>query len=231
MNAKLSLTTRTALAVLLAMMLAMLSAGTALADIKARVRVRNNRNGCPIPDAKVEIPTSIGKKTAVTDSNGEAIVDPVRPGPFKHTIIVSAPGYHTRTITQDMDAWTTVDVDVYLDPTSPPPPPKTNTGSDKTAGNARNSGKAGDPVTTSIGEYYFTMSLLDLDGALPLGFALYYASSIDKKLGAYNVRFTAIALRTTITSPRRRRATIPTRSSSAVANSFRSRKARTENLP
>lgn len=58
-----------------------------------------------------------------------------------------------------------------------------------TRGNTPNSGDVGDPVSTSIGEYYFGMPLLDLGGPLPVRFALYYAANLDKSPGAHNDPF------------------------------------------
>ncbi len=63
------------------------------------------------------------------------------------------------------------------------------TGSDATAGNNPNGGVAGDPVSTSIGEYYFQKPLLDLGGPLPLRFTLNYGASMEKSSAAFNDPF------------------------------------------
>lgn len=55
-------------------------------------------------------------------------------------------------------------------------------GDTPTAGNSPNIGTTGDPTSTSVGEYYFAKSLLDLGGPLPLRFTLYYGSYLDKWL-------------------------------------------------
>ncbi|MBI4789760.1 MAG: hypothetical protein HY782_22235 [Chloroflexi bacterium] len=77
---------------------------------------------------------------------------------------------------------------------APPPDPLTkpadaNKGSDKTAGNSSYKATAGDPVSTSIGEYYFALPLFALDAPLPIDLSLYYASSLDKNLGVWNDPF------------------------------------------
>ncbi len=74
-------------------------------------------------------------------------------------------------------------------PEKPTKPMDANKGSTKTAGNAPYTATAGDPVSTSIGEYFFTLPLLSLDAPLPIDLALYYASSIDKNLGVWNDPF------------------------------------------
>lgn len=50
-------------------------------------------------------------------------------------------------------------------------------------------GLLGDPVLTSIGEYYFEKPLLDLGGPLPIQFTLYYASRMSKSAGFHNDPF------------------------------------------
>ncbi|MBI3914211.1 MAG: RHS repeat protein, partial [Chloroflexi bacterium] len=64
-----------------------------------------------------------------------------------------------------------------------------NSGSRATAGNSPGSGTAGDPISTSIGEYFFQMPLFDLGGPLPVQFALNYAASMDKSSGSDNDPF------------------------------------------
>lgn len=56
-------------------------------------------------------------------------------------------------------------------------------GDSETAGNSPYAGTVGCPVSTSVGEYYFSKSLLDLGGPLPLRFVLYYGSWLEKWLG------------------------------------------------
>ena len=51
------------------------------------------------------------------------------------------------------------------------------------------SGWVGHPVSTSFGEFYFDMPLLDLGGPFPIEFALHYASSMDKSSVSYNDPF------------------------------------------
>ncbi len=60
---------------------------------------------------------------------------------------------------------------------------------DTTAGGAPFAGSVGCPVSTSIGEYYFTKPLMNLGGPLPVEFSLYYASRIQKWMGSYNDPF------------------------------------------
>ena len=56
-------------------------------------------------------------------------------------------------------------------------------------GNAHNSGVVGDPVSTSIGEYFFTLPLMDLGCPLPLTFSLIYAANLDKSIANHNDPF------------------------------------------
>jgi len=60
---------------------------------------------------------------------------------------------------------------------------------DTTSGGARHAGHGNDPISTSIGEYYFTKPLMNLGGPLPLEFSLYYASRIEKWRYGYNDPF------------------------------------------
>jgi YD repeat-containing protein len=62
-------------------------------------------------------------------------------------------------------------------------------GSGATVGNNPGTSTAGDPVTTSIGEYYFDTTLLDLGGPLSFQFTLYYAASMNKSSGFFNDPF------------------------------------------
>jgi len=58
------------------------------------------------------------------------------------------------------------------------------TGVRASIGNTPNAGVAGDPVSASLGEYFFTKPLLDLGGTLPLEFSLNYAANVNKSLVA-----------------------------------------------
>jgi hypothetical protein len=51
-------------------------------------------------------------------------------------------------------------------------------------GNTPNAGVGGDPVSTSMGEYFFTQPLLNLGGIIPLEFSLRYAANVNKSLVA-----------------------------------------------
>jgi hypothetical protein len=60
---------------------------------------------------------------------------------------------------------------------------------DTTSGGAHGAGYITDPVSTSSGEYYFSIPLMNLSGPLPLEFSIYYASRIAKWMGSYNDPF------------------------------------------
>ncbi len=78
--------------------------------------------------------------------------------------------------------------------TSKPKGPEGNQGqttssSVNTKGNAPNSGNKGDPISTSTGEYYFDLPLIDLGGSIPLTFSLTYAANLDKSAASHNDPF------------------------------------------
>lgn len=63
------------------------------------------------------------------------------------------------------------------------------TGSINTPNEAPNSGTVGDPISSSVGEYRFSIPLLNVNGPLPLSFYLYYANWVDKSTASYNDPF------------------------------------------
>ncbi len=181
MNAKLSLTLRAALAVLLAVMMAASSAGTAHAD---------RALGC---DPKTGQPTfevwgaNPGKEISATayapdgsqiqskftpGADGNGRVQFGKPGvPYKVT--VNFPWGETAHFGP-----ITCQKPVPTGAQSAPPPHLANS-----KGNAPNSGSTNDPISTATGEYYFDLPLLDLGGPMSLQFGLHYGSVMGKWSG------------------------------------------------
>ncbi len=63
------------------------------------------------------------------------------------------------------------------------------TGPINTTSEAPNSGTVGDPISSSVGEYRFSIPLLNLNGPLPISFFLHYANWVDKSVVSYNDPF------------------------------------------
>lgn len=112
---------------ILALALAVLFGATAAEryDIKLIVTVTDCMTGQPIQGATVNVlsaATARGSQyLATTDSNGKAVIEPVRVGDVDHTVEVSAAGYRTTTRSQYMRAWSTVEMDICLEPLATPP--------------------------------------------------------------------------------------------------------------
>ena len=108
-------------AMLLALVLSFLLVQVVFADIELHILV-TDCTGQPVEGALVEVLTSNtnigGVRQAITDSEGKATVNPVRPGPQKHTIRVTKDNYTSQEITQYMEAWTTHTIEVKLIPIS-----------------------------------------------------------------------------------------------------------------
>lgn len=96
-----------------------------LADIRVQIKVTDCVTGSPIEGATVRATTSDVKEeksVAYTNGNGSASLYPIRPGDFTHTIKISAPYYLSKSISQYMKADSVVNLQVCLDPLTPPSP-------------------------------------------------------------------------------------------------------------
>lgn len=96
-----------------------------LADIRVQIKVTDCVNGLPIEGATVRATTSDVKEeksVAYTNGNGYASLFPIRPGDVSHTIKISAPYYQSKSISQYMKADSVVNLQVCLDPLTPPSP-------------------------------------------------------------------------------------------------------------
>ena len=94
-------------------------------DIKLIVTVTDCVTGQPIQEATVNVLSAATARgshyLATTDARGQAVIEPVRVGDVDHTVEVSAAGYRTVTKSQYMRAWSTVEMNICLEPVAAPP--------------------------------------------------------------------------------------------------------------
>jgi hypothetical protein len=96
-----------------------------LVDIRVQIKVTDCVTGTPIEGATVRATTSDVKEeksVAYTNGNGYASLYPIRPGDSSHTIKISAPYYLSKSVSQYMKANSVVNLQVCLDPLTPPSP-------------------------------------------------------------------------------------------------------------
>ena len=94
-------------------------------DIKLIVTVTDCVTSQPIQGATVNVLSAATARgshyLATTDARGQAVIEPVRIGDVDHTVEVSAAGYKSVTKSQYMRAWSTVEMNICLEPVAAPP--------------------------------------------------------------------------------------------------------------
>lgn len=93
-------------------------------DITLVVTVTDCSNSQPIQGATVTVLSAATAEgsvyQAITNARGRATLEPVRVGDVTHTVQVSAPSYKPTAKTQYMQAWSTVNMELCLEPETPP---------------------------------------------------------------------------------------------------------------